>query len=386
MRVLLFTLTLILSSITIAQEAVLKPRFIKNEMDSLTAISFNSSLQAFFSEMAQGEINDQWLTADKAALTKSQLQELANYEIHKDSSVTDLQDKQLINLYPISANQYFISISYCREGQDSNPILFYVINLIATKEKDKFTFSVPLDYFTRYWKTQTVGNITYHFRGEIKVGRAKLFDEKNTEIANKMGLSPEKMDFYMCDDFQEISKLLGFEYSVFSNGKYRDGYGVDSKTIFAIQNNEDFSHDIFHYYSSQINDRSNRNWVTEEGIAYLWGNAYYTDQEGEMITHERLVEELKKYLKKNSEADLYHLFEENVKLFNDIAPEISVRSTISGIIAKEVEAKHGMDGIMKLINAGRKDKVENYLRVTNELLKINKENFNLKVKELIDKY
>ena len=43
-----------------------------------------------------------------------------------------------------------------------------------------------------------------------------------------------------------------------------------------------------------------------------------------------------------------------------------------------------MEGILKLINAGRKDRLENYLKVTNELIGINKDNFNLKVVKLIN--
>ena len=149
-------------------------------------------------------------------------------------------------------------------------------------------------------------------------------------------------------------------------------------------NNEDFSHDMFHYYSGQINKRENRNWITEEGIAYAWGNAYYTDKNGKMISNKRLITELKDYLAKNPNTDLFELFSKNEKIFNNIAPEISVRSTISGIIASQIEKKKGMEGILKLINAGRKDRLENYLKVTNELIGINKDNFNLKVVKLIN--
>lgn len=187
----------------------------------------------------------------------------------------------------------------------------------------------------------------------------------------------------MTDNFQEISELLSFGYSVYSNGKYKDGYGVDSKTIFAIMGNEDFSHDTFHYYSGQINKRENRNWITEEGIAYAWGNAYYTDKNGKMITQKRLVLKLQDYLSKNPDTNLYELFIDNKKIFNNIAPEISVRSVISGIITNKVEMEKGEDGISKLINAGRKNRLESYLIVTDELIGINKENFNSKVAKLI---
>lgn len=194
----------------------------------------------------------------------------------------------------------------------------------------------------------------------------------------------EKLDFYMCDNFQEISELLGFAYSLSSNGKYRDGYGVDSKTIFSVMNNEDFSHDILHYYSGQINERKNRNWITEEGIAYAWGNAYYTDKEGEMITQQRLISELKNYLVQNPDVNLFELFSSNTKIFNDIAPEISVRPTISVIIANEIERKKGKEGVLALINAGSQDQLESYLKATNDLIGIRKGNFNSKVAELIE--
>ncbi len=384
MKKIILTITLIFVLTTaFAQETIVIPTFLQSSMDSITKQNFNQSLETFFLEMKQGKVNEEFLTLKRADLTKSQLQELVNYETKKDSTVSKIQDKQLINIYPISKDNYYISISYIYQRPEKNPLLFYIINLIATKTNDKFTFSVPIDYLTRYWKKEIVGNITYHFRENINKERAELFNNKNTLIAEKLGLKPEKLDFYMTDNFQEISELLGFDYSIYSNGKYRDGYGVDSKTIFAVMSNEDFSHDMLHYYSGQINKRENRNWVTEEGIAYAWGNAYYTDKDGEMITQKRLVDELKDYISKNPNTNLYEIFSNDVKLFNNIASEISVRSIISGIIVDKVEKDKGLDGISKLINAGRENRIESYLKVTNELIGINKENFNSKVGKLI---
>jgi hypothetical protein len=152
-------------------------------------------------------------------------------------------------------------------------------------------------------------------------------------------------------------------------------------------NNEDFSHDIFHYYSGKINKRENRNWITEEGIAYLWGNAYYTDKNGDMIEINQMVSNLKNHLHKNPNKSLLALFEENPKIFNNLASEISVRSVLSAIIAKEIEHKLGVQGIMELINAGGGEElVRKYLAVTDKLIGINKENFDKKVNELINNF
>lgn len=82
--------------------------------------------------------------------------------------------------------------------------------------------------------------------------------------------------------------------------------------------------------------------------------------------------------------ELLNLFENDTKIFNHTAPEISVRSTISGVIANQVEKLKGADGISKLINAGSENQLDNFLKTTNLLLRINKENFNLKVKELLN--
>ena len=385
-RKLFFFLSFISASMVGAQSTIIKPEYLNYPMDSIAKASFDERLDSFFISIGNGTIVDKDLSPKYRELTRSQLQELTAYETRKDSSMSGIGDKQLLNVYPISDNEYFISVAYIKVRPESHPVLFYKVDLVATNENGKYTFSVPLGYLTRYWKSRTVGNITYHFRDSINGTRAKAFDGNNTAIARKMGLEPEKLDFYMCDNFQELSSLLGFGYSTFSNGKYRDGYGVDAGTIFAIDNNEDFSHDMFHYYSGKVNDRGDRNWITEEGLAYLWGNAYYTDKDGGMVAHGRLVEHLKTYISNNQGADLYKLFSDNDKIYTEIVPEASVRSTISGIIAKEVYEKEGKDGIFTLINAGREDRLESFLKATETLIGINRENFNGRVKELIEDY
>jgi len=368
-----------------AQETIVKPNYLNYEMEEITKESITKTLDSLYIQMSQGKLNTDFISANKTDLTISTLETFQLHELGKDSTRLKIQDKQLINIHPISKNKYSLSIAYVSPNGDSLPIILYILNLIAEENNGKITFSIPIDYLTRYWKTTEVGNVTYHYRGNINKSRAILFNDKNTQIAKKIGVKPEKLDFYMCDNRQEILKLQGLEYSIQFNGKTRDGYGVDAGTIFSIMNNEDFSHDIFHYYSGKINERKNRNWIAEEGISYLWGNAYYTDKSGEMVTHERLVSELKKYLSNNPNTSLFDLFKDNTKIFNLIAPEISVRSTISGVIVNEVEKKKGKEGISKLINSGRKDRMEKYLKMTNDLIGINESNFNSKVKQLIDK-
>jgi hypothetical protein len=379
----LFVWTLSLTH-SIAQDHFVKPNYINANLSEEKQEYLTLSLDSLFKQMKENRLDSQFISSNKASLTFSILSQVQSYEVNKDSLHKTKKDKQLINFYPIENDAFHLDFSFLNPSEKGY-VVFYFLSLIANDEGEKFTFESPLDYRTRHWKSQKIGNITYHFRDTIQLDRARKFDQKNTAIANKFGLAPEPLDFYMIDHYQEYLNLIGLNYQVYNNGKYRTGYGVDTNTIFSIMNNEDFSHDIFHYYSGKIHERENRNWITEEGVAYLWGNAYYTDKNGEMIEMDQMVSTLKNHLKENPDTSLLRLFEDNPKIFNSLASEISVRSVLSAIIAKEVELQKGTEGIMELVNAGAgKELVKKYLAVTDKLIGINKENFNAKVGALLN--
>ena len=173
---------------------------------------------------------------------------------------------------------------------------------------------------------------------------------------------------------------MGYEYDYGWAGNFRDGFGPDNGNIFSVMHNEDFSHDVFHYYSS-LYRKHTRNSAADEGVAYTWGNAYYTDEHGEMITQKQLIPQLKLYLQQHPDASLLELFTKNPPIFG---PTAKVRSLLSSLICDEIERQKGTDGIKELIDCDKGD--DNYFRVTNALVGIDRSNFNEKVKGLIDKY
>lgn len=367
-----------------AQSLILKPTYLNCKTDSSTKSKIFTSLDTLFNQIKTGKINPSLIYKENAELSISTIKSFAGIEANKKDSISNFYKKQMINLYPISANEYWISLAFIGFKNNEIPILKNIINLIATNVDNNIVFSIPTKYLTKTWKTKVVGDITYFYRDNINIDRAKKFNNKNTEIANKLGLKPERLNFYMCNNYQEISQLLGYEYDMESNGKTRDGYGVISKTIFSIMNNEDFSHDIFHFYSAKIRGGIKRNSTTEEGIAYSWGNAYYTKADGEMIEQKELIHYLKSYLKENPKTSLLELFNKNTKIFNQLAPEISVKSTISSLLCDEVERKKGTDGIKELIKCGRGDDI--FFKVLNDLIAINQTNFDVEVMKLVEQY
>ncbi|HEY4322629.1 MAG TPA: hypothetical protein VGN20_01550 [Mucilaginibacter sp.] len=354
----------VLAQIDVAENAGLHTEVSKetrkkllNSIDTLL-LHINSGMSVF------GEI-------DTLAFNRSFFDSFKDMEnaMEKDTIKKPLQ---LISLYPVTNFKYFISLAFIYQNS-----LKYIVNIIAVVEGDKIIFSSPLWYITRKWKIAEVGNITYFYPDSINLSRARKFDKTNSRIARNLDLQPERFTFYLCDNHQEAMRLMGFQYDLSSAGNFRDGYGVDNSVIFSTMHNEDFSHDTFHYYSAKFRKHA-RNSAADEGVAYSWGNAYYTDEQGEMITPKQLMPKLKKYLRQHPEVTPLQLFEQNPPIFG---PTGKVRSLLSSLVCDEVERQKGIDGIKVLIDCDKGD--ENYFRATDGLIGINRSNFNDKLKSLI---
>ena len=355
-------------------------------MDSNKQVDILSTLNDLIGQVKSGIIDDELIDPLFREFSKSVLLNVLDFDIKDEAEQNGTYSLRLVNLYPLSEDEFSLTLLGVVLSTSQSPTIKVVFELIAKEKNGEVMFASSLANNTKAWDQTEVGNIAYYHSKPLNIERASKFDQKNTIIANKMGQSAEKFHFFMTENFQEILRLWGVSYYADENGKYRDGYGVADGCIFAIMNNEDFSHDIFHYYSGKINQRTNRNWITEEGVAYSWGNAYYTDSKGNMIDQGVLVKSLARYLIEHPSVDPLDLFLSNQKIFTELASEVSPRSLMSSLLCDEVERKYGMEGLNKLINCGGKQREKMYFQAINELLRITKENFNSRIKVLINDY
>ena len=367
---------------TKAQPVITNSPFLHVEIEEPVKTKLTTALDSLFSHINRGTADSSLLDKTNYPFNLSLAGSLKAYE--KKDSIKNFYKKQLINFYALSSNEYFITIAYIGAKSNEVPELKAIVNLVAKNENGKITFAIPLDYATKHWILKKVGDVSYYFPYKLNTELANTFAAKNTLMATKLGLKPEKLRFYMCENYQEILKLQGYAYDAESSGRIKDGYGVGANTIFSIMNNEDFSHDLFHYYSAKIRGEAKRNRTVEEGMAYYWGNAYYANENGKMIEQKELVNYLKQYIKENPDTSLLDLFTKDTKLFKHIPEEISVKSTISSLLCKEVEQKKGIQGIKKLICCGKGD--EAFFKTLDELITVNTTNFNKEVRRLIEQY
>jgi hypothetical protein len=341
-----------------------------------TQLKLVTALDTLLLHISQGKVAPSEVSQVGSALSLSIFADLKG--IGASDKELHYYKPQLINMYPVKGNQYIISVAFMNTVATNQ--LRAIFNFIAVLDNNNLTFSIPLHYLTNNWKIVEVGNITYHYTDEINISRAKIFDRKNTQIAQKLGLQPEKLDFYLCNNYQKILHLLGYEYDSEHVGEVSDGYGIDRETIFSIMHNEDFSHDALHYYAGKIRKNA-RNSASEEGLAYSWGNAYYADDKGEMISSKQLIPVLKQYLKEHPNTSLLALFTKNPMIF---PYKTKVRSLISSVICDEVERRNGIPGIKKLIDCGLGD--DNYFKIVTKITGITTANFDERLMALVNNY
>jgi hypothetical protein len=330
-------------------------------------------LDSFLNRIRQQRIDSTDVTGVNASLSLSVFSGMQDQIWGADTDTLQIIQPRVLKLYPLEDSIYFCSLAFltqCRVRE--------ILSILITFQSDRMASSIPLNYFTRTWKRKTVGLTTYHYPDHINLKTAIRFDAKNHSMARKLGLTPEKFNFYLCDNYQDILGLLGYSYDSALAGNIEDGYGVDNGVIFSIRHNEDFSHDLFHYYSAKFR-RNKRNSAADEGVAYSWGNPYYTDKQGAMISRNQLVVSLKNYLQVHPETSLLTLFEKNPMI---LPSKTKVRSLLSSLICDDIERRAGTKGIKELLDCGPGD--ENYFLIVNKLIGINVENFNQQIQVLIN--
>jgi len=356
------------------------------------------ALDSLVGQIILNTVNVNLLLKEESEFTKGIYEEV-HIEIESFQDSLNILSTSLLNSYPIGSDRYLNQIAFFVQKDNEPRSIQMILKLVAHLSDGNITFSTPLRYYTETWKEKTIGSITYHYRNELNNSRAELCDTKNTIIASRFNLEPYQFKFFMAENYQEILRLIGIDYNAKSIGQLRDGYGpIEGEVIFSIMNNEDFSHDIFHYYVEAVHAwsgrdwiKGERNWVVEEGLAYSWGNAYYTKKDGEIAEQEELLGLLREYLNQNKETDLLKLFENNFwsdksEIFDPIAPDLQVGRLMSSIICDEVYRVHGMEGINTLLLIGSSpDHFDPFFEVTKNLLGISRINFNERFTGLINK-
>jgi hypothetical protein len=359
-----FLLTALLLAFTLT---VFAQRYSYPNIDPADTLQLGAALDTAFAGIGRGHVAVQTITGKDKELTREMLEYLQN------RIGADLHH-QVINCYPIGGRMYRVQVA-CNKADTLKAIFTLDVTILPGRA----TVDLPLWQDTHSWAVKQAGTIRYLYDHDFDPKAAHAFDAANKRIARRLGLRPDSLNFYLADNFQQIMQWLGLAYDRQTAGATRDGFNIE-QTIFAIQHNEDFSHDLVHYYVYKVR-KGPRNGYAEEGVAYYWGNAYYTDANGQMITLDQLKTALRAYLSAHPGTDLLAAFRKNQRGLFGPAKEISIRSTLSGVIAEYIDHKYGATGVLRLLNCGAGEAT--FFTVTQSLAGVDAGNFDVRMRELL---
>ncbi len=304
-----------------------------------------------------------------------------------ESENTNGCEKHLINIYLIESNTYILKIGILKESS-----IKAIFSLIATDDKDEVKFSSPIEYRTKHWKKKLIGNVRYFYKDALDQDTASKFDNKNTFIAEHFGFETKKLTFYKCSNYEEVQQILGLDFDASSAGTVQSSVAFENTIITGV-NSENFEHDLFHMYiETNFLAGKDRNFIAEEGYANSIADAYYAKNNGKIISRTELVIYLKEFIEKHPDTDLLRLFQEDPRVYRQLSDQVSievfnqlsVRSTITSLICDEIEDQKGLVGLIKILRSGTGE--DAFFKALEDLIGINKSNFNQNVSKIIAKF
>ena len=242
----------------------------------------------------------------------------------------------LKNLVALPQNQYLIQLAYIGVNEKT-PILVANFEIIAHKTENGFLFSSPLIRNTLNWKIAKVGNCIFHYKTSINKSKITEF-EKMVAILDKKLKSVNKItEFYGCEDFSELQKLIGVDYKLEYNGREESTFSSvlgDKKLIISGKHDTHFNnfdpHDLWHDRLSLVISRRKVYKPVDEAIAFVYGGSWG-------MTWNEIFTIFKDKIAKDKNADWAGFKEKPFNFGESQEKDLMVDHIVNALIVKKLE-------------------------------------------------
>jgi hypothetical protein len=373
------------SNITEAQTSsvIIQPT-INLPKDTVLKTKMVSSLNTFLDLKEKPNVDNYLVNPNDLLETHLLLDEMK--EVEKSGKYKDnlFYKPYLSNVVTLSKSAYFIQLSYIGINENA-PLLRAIFSFLANYDGEKFTFSSPLKRNTSVWKTQTIGDFTFHFKKEVNKNKVKEYQKYITLFDSKLKAKPQKTDIYCFSDFPEAIQSAGVEYSSAYNGfNANSSFSAgtyNEKVIVAISENGDFGyfdpHDLWHARLNRVASPDKINKQVDEGCAFLYAGSWG-------MTWAEIKNKFDEKLRNKPDNDWLKLFETRYDFGDSEAKRLNFNYFINALIIQKIEREKGLEALFELVTCGKYEKENKaYFEVLEKLTGINKTNFNAKVEELL---
>lgn len=357
---------------------------IKLPQDSIESSVLIKSLNGFLEDSQKPNEGNKFVLLTEKIETDILLDEFKG--IQKSGRFKDdyFYKPYLTNLVPLPKNQYLVQLAYIGVNEKT-PILVANFEIIAHKSEGSFLFSSPLIRNTLNWKKAEVGNCTFHYKTSINKTKITEFEKMAYVLDKKLKSINKITEFYGCEDFSELQKLIGVDYKLEYNGREEGTFSSilgDRKLIISGKNDTHFDnfdpHDLWHDRLSLVISRRKVYKPVDEAIAFVYGGSWG-------MTWNEIFKIFKDKVAKDKNADWAGFKEKPFNFGESQEKDLMVDHIVNALIVKKLEKEKGFSAVWELLNCGKYEKGnENYYKSLEKLTGISKSNYNEKVWELIN--
>lgn len=352
--------------------------------DTATQSALLAALNGFLSQKDKPPKENAHVLKAHLLETSVLLDEMKRVEDNNELKQPAFYKCYLTNVMPLNDNDYLIQCSYIGLNE-TTPMLRASFTMVATKDADQFHFSSPLKQNSLSWKSETLGNTTFHFKSRFNSANAKTYLNKIAEYDKRLNTPKQQpTDLYCCDNFHEVLQLVGIDYKADYNGYSRNTLNAsanDTNLVVDGTVTSDFTkfdpHDLWHDRLRRVLSPDIINRPVDEGCAYLYGGSWG-------VSWKEILAKFKAYAAANENADWLSLYNESRNFVENADRPSRVDYAINALLVQKIEREKGFLAVLELLSCGKKEADNaNYFRALEKIAGINKSDFSSRVGSLI---
>ncbi len=384
-KFLLITILLVFSNISFGQTNLITiASNVVLPKDTIISTNLIKSLNGFLRLKENPNKENVFILNEDLLETSVLLDEIKGIEKSTKFNDNSLYKSYLTNVVPLNKTDFLIQFSYIGVSENT-PVLKASFEVIGKLKENQFYFCSPLKRNTTSWKSEKIGNCTFHFKNSLNIKIASEYVKKVAFFDAKLKISNGKIEWYGCNDLPEMLQTIGVRYKLDYNGRSSSAFNANennSVLLISGTGNTNFStfdpHDLWHDRLHNVLSTSIINKPVDEGCAYLYGGSWG-------ISWNQILKIFKEKVSSNPKSDWLSLYEQFYNFGESKEKHLLVGYVINALIVEKIEKEKGFSSVMELLSCGKYEKTnEKYFATLDKLTGITKENFNDSVWKLIN--
>jgi len=341
--------------------------------DSTTAAVLSTSLDGFLSEVVAGEFSETYVEPNH----------LAKYEFFFDNipdGTSRREDTQfglpsVLKSYSFDDESYYMTLSFSGT-RGGDPFLYKVIELKAVPFHDHYRFYCRFEELTAKLETKLIGDVTYHYDGELDLEKARDFVEFKENFTALTKTTSLELDYYNFGSLDEMLKSYGILFDANKCNFLCNDLGIteDEGRLFVTgMNREDYSREFLqgHLYY-RLPDSDNMYRAFREGMAIYYGGSWGG------VTLDEMKDRFREELQARPETDFLKMFRAGRK--SSVRPHFSFYF-MCGLFFEEILRTGEFDQALQMLYSGRGG--ETFFTNLEETLQVDESNFHETVVRLL---